>query len=336
MRTRKKDKDINLSELGHKKGALMNYLRTMLILVGLVLITQKGRAKSPLGGSILTSKKEALSFLTKKQIELKKLKRKSDQDIEDALYFYNPKDRDLSKKTIFILGGMGPEAGFGAFKKTIKRFPNRQIILDQKCSTPDRTEAILEGLDSNKSKQVAFKFKESLTLASRFGDKKKLVDFYISCNTAHAFLDLSLRLLSSDIREKIQIHSLIELGSKHLQERNQNPLILATTGTRKTGLYKKALAEKGLRTEEISDSSQEALMKAIYQGVKGGDEQSLIKHSKEALKELKKKTGRTTVLAACTEIPLLLKALLKTGDLDAKSLTVIDPLELVLENISKS
>ena len=251
-----------------------------------------------------------------------------DQSLGDALYFYEPKEMNCSR-VIFICGGMGPEAGFLAWIHTIEKFPQRKIVLDQRCSIPDRTEAILEGMDGLKAKEVIVKLRDSFILASFYGTSVNSVDIFVSCNTAHAFVEPALNLLAQEVRNHLKIHSLIKIAVHKAYLLHEKTLVLSTTGTRKAALYTKELGTRLVKKEELPEDKQENLMKAIYEGIKKRDKIAALKYGMLALQDLFQRTRNITIIAACTEIPILLSLMEKAG-VDLKQIKVVNPISEVL------
>lgn len=281
------------------------------------------------------SQDQALEFLQKEEKTLKSLKRKNDQSLEDSLVTYDP-DGSSEHPVLYILGGMGPEAGFSAFKRALLRFPHRRIVLDQKCSTPDRTMGVTKGEKSPHWKAIAKSISESMVEAAQLFKMRKKVDFFIACNTAHAFLVEAIKQTKPETLKNIRIHSLIDAGVQEVLKNSEELLLLSTTGTKMAKLYQKSLEAESRNYQELEKEKQEDLMKAIYQGVKGGDSEALYSWSKKALQELIEKPRPITILAACTEIPMILNILIQRGDLQGEQIKIVDPVDIVLRDIMSS
>ena len=255
-----------------------------------------------------------------------------DQDVADDIFIYDPIEIDCTK-TLFVCGGMGPMAGLLAWETAVTRFPRRRVVLDQRCSIPDRTAAILHGIESTEAKQVAHKLSEAFALASEFGSLEEPVDVFISCNTAHAFIPGALRLLPGHLEQKLSIHSMVAIAAEGCTQEEGKTVVLSTTGTRKSNLYKNILESRKVDMFEISEESQASLMAAIYDGIKNGSDHQAIKHGYDALKSLEQKDGLSTIIAACTEIPILLDLLQDSNILSLGKFRVIDPVVEVLDHI---
>jgi aspartate racemase len=125
----------------------------------------------------------------------------------------------------------------------------------------------------------------------------------IPCNTAHAFLPA--------LRERSSVPILDMVAETAARVRDDYPQvrrvgILATTGTLDFGLYHTALRAEGLEPLQPGPDEQEDLVMAAIGAVKGGDTGPA---TGELLAEAGRRLARAgaeVLLAACTEIPLVL------------------------------
>ncbi len=219
-----------------------------------------------------------------------------------------------TRKTVGILGGMGPEATIDLFTKIVRSTPasrdqdHLRIIIDNNPLIPDRQDAILEGGPSPGP---------LLTETARNLEAAGADFIVIPCNTAHYWI--------GEIRSavKIPVVDMIEETAGYVA-RSYPSLrtigILAATGTVKSGLYQQRLLQVGVRTVSPSDTDQDALMRAIY-AVKAGD---ISKSSAVAIQigENLVAAGVEAIIAGCTEIPLIIRA----GSL---SIPIIDATEVL-------
>ena len=142
------------------------------------------------------------------------------------------------KKTIGIIGGMGPMATVDLMKKVILATDAREdqdhipILVDNNTNIPDRTAAILgEGEDP---------LPELLKSADRLTAGG--ADFLImGCNTAHYFLPRMMPHLKVPFVNMIE-----ETASFCAREGFKKVGLLASAGTCKSGIYQRALAEAGV------------------------------------------------------------------------------------------
>ncbi|HHW17710.1 MAG TPA: amino acid racemase [Firmicutes bacterium] len=217
------------------------------------------------------------------------------------------------KKTIGILGGMGPEATCDLFLKIIKSTPARKdqdhirVIIDSNPEIPDRTAYILgKGTDP----------RPYLIATAKNVEKAGASFIAIPCNTAHYFYD--------DIRSAVSIPVLhiMEEVARSVKGKVKKAGLLASTGTVKTGLYERALNEVGIEMTVPEGRDQDKVMEAIYL-VKAGKLEEAKAIALEQGKLLVSQ-GVEVVIAGCTEIPLILR----DGDLPV---TVIDATKILAE-----
>jgi aspartate racemase len=222
------------------------------------------------------------------------------------------------KKTIGILGGMGPAATVDFFDKIVKAAKvNRdqdhpRIIIDNNPKIPDRTAAILDnGPDPLPVMVQSAKFLEQAH-----------VDFIvIPCVTAHFFHEKLQKQISTPI-----LH-LVKETVKHLLARHPAVVkigLLATSGTIQSGLFNEACAAANVElitpTKEIQTTK---VMEAIYSIKATGSSATSKALAREAAETLIRR-GAQAIIAGCTEVPLVLV----DGDL---SVPVIDPLAVLAE-----
>ncbi len=207
------------------------------------------------------------------------------------------------RKTIGILGGMGPEATARFFELIIKNTEaafdqeHLRIIVVNQPETPDRTKALLYGGEN----PLPYLLK-GLKILEKAG--AELVA--MPCLTAHYFFP-ELRN-----KTKLKLINLVEESARwiknNLPEVNAVGL-LATEGTIASGLFQKALTCRGLDLIIPSPDTQKLIMKAIYgkKGIKAGflgvGPTRLLKQAARELIQL----GAEAIIAGCTEIPLVLK-----------------------------
>jgi aspartate racemase len=203
------------------------------------------------------------------------------------------------KKTIGILGGMGPEATVDLFGKIVRSTPaardqdHLRIIIDNNPGIPDRQKAILEGGPSPVGELI--ETAKNLVIAGS--------DFIvIPCNTAHCWIEEIKRAVS------VPVVNMIEETAKEALQSYPNLKIvgiLVAEGTLQLGLYQAQFNRVGVKVISPTEDDQARLMDAIY-FVKAGD---LSKSSAVAIEIGQKlvKAGAEAVIAGCTELPLILK-----------------------------
>lgn len=228
----------------------------------------------------------------------------------------------MNEKTIGIIGGMGPEATAFYYMKLIKKTKaskdqeHFRVIIDSNTKIPDRTKAILYGEESPLP-QIN-KCIDTLNHAA--------VDVaFVTCITSHFFIQ------EMSHRADFVIVDALHAFQKYLEKAMpaiRNIGILATTGTIKTGLFKKYLKDFILIYPD-EKVQEEQVMSAIYSetyGIKGGfSEGKCIELLVEAGNNLIQQ-GAQVLVAGCTEIGMVLKKL-------SFSVPIIDPMECAIEEI---
>ena len=217
-------------------------------------------------------------------------------------------------QTLGILGGMGPEATALLFQLIIRQTPvssdadHIPICIYNYPQIPDRTRAIFADGPSPVPHVV-----EGLQVLER----TPAVCVLIPCNTVFHFYP------EFKDRTRLPIVHLIHATATTLRQRPGAPRrigILATNGTRKTGLYERFLQEQGLEPMYPEESLQEAVMQEIY-GIKAGRIHSTAtRNAARALLD----SGADVVLLACTELSII-------HDDVARDMPVADALRILAE-----
>ena len=141
----------------------------------------------------------------------------------------------MNRKTIGILGGMGPLATCDLYTKIIMNTPascdqeHIHVIIDSNTRIPDRTAALLEGGEDPRPEMI-----RSAVMLEEDGAEAILMP----CNTAHGFYD--------DIQAAVGIPVLhmIRLTGEELKKRGITCAgLMATTGTIRTGIYQRNIPD---------------------------------------------------------------------------------------------
>lgn len=199
------------------------------------------------------------------------------------------------QKTVGIIGGMGPLATADLFTKIINftdaasDADHIHILIDNNPKTPDRTSAILRGTKSPLPYLV--RSAERLQQAG--------ADFLlIPCITSHYFMDA----LSKEVQ--VPIVNMIEETAKHLVAQNiSKVVVLATDGTRASGVFDAVFSLYGLSILYPNADAQAALMDVIYKGVKAGSKHWDTSFLNAEIERLLV-AGAEAVILGCTELPL--------------------------------
>ena len=201
----------------------------------------------------------------------------SDQDYSIEIISLRPKETRISP--LLLIGGMGPLAGIAGFEKACQLFQNsREIVLLQACKVPNRTTVIMERINSRKITNLEYQLVNMLEQSilvgvSQIESCKTPIQLIFLCNAAHYFLpQVWQRFLTNypQIARKTKWISLIESLVQYLQEQHwRRPLLLCTTGTRKSRIYADCLNEKKIDWLEPHENLQSILMDCIYQDLAG-------------------------------------------------------------------
>ena len=201
----------------------------------------------------------------------------------------------IMKKTIGIIGGMGPLATSDLFRKIIELTPascdqdHIHVCIDCNTSIPDRTRAILSGGEDPVPQLV----RSGLRLQGMGADL-----LVMPCNTAHYFYDRLLPFFDVPL-----LHMLRETAQELRRQGVVRAGILATDGTLQTGLYHRFLAEEGIEAIVPEGPFQAAVMEVIYDGVKAGKRKMDLASFRRTAESLFQKGAQTLVLG-CTELPV--------------------------------
>lgn len=223
------------------------------------------------------------------------------------------KDRtNCAKKTVGIIGGMGPAATALLFQKIIDYTDAKadaehiHILIDNRPSIPDRTSAILSGDDT-----PVRKICESGKKLEKMGAEL----IAIPCNTSHYFYSYIQKELN------IPVINMLEETAKECKKLGfQSVGVLATTGTKSTEIYDKALKSYGIQVVYPDKAGQETLMSIIYDYVKAGQPITGEKFRKEL--EAMQKEGAQAFVLGCTELPMVFQ----DGDMGIRFIDSLDVL----------
>lgn len=215
------------------------------------------------------------------------------------------------KKSIGILGGMGPLATADLLRKIVLLTAadtdggHVRVYVDDNPAIPDRTAAILsDGPDPVPA------MTESLRKLEACGADC----IVMPCNTAHYFLP-RLQPLTP-----VPFLSMPEAAARACGDLfpGKRAGILATRGTLAAGIYQQALDVQGAHWTAPDSQSQDTLMDVIYNGVKAGRPPEA--YRSQFLSVLERMPGADYFILGCTELPLAVQAL-------GLTLPAVDPTE---------
>ncbi len=224
-------------------------------------------------------------------------------------------------KIVGIIGGMGPLSTLELMRKIIQRTPARReqdhlrLLVDNRPEIPDRTDFLL-----GKGPSPVPYLQDSARLLEQWGAQL----LGMACNTAHAFVEEVQAVV------RIPVLNMLELLAEELRRRFPTgaPIILlATTGSLKTGLFQRYLPEFNLLVPD-PEVQEKLVMEAVYgkQGVKtvGVKEQNRqqILHAVDSLK----KGSPVGLIAGCTEIGLVLEGV-------TLEIPLFNPLDVLAEKL---
>ena len=198
------------------------------------------------------------------------------------------------KKTVGIMGGMGPMAtsdliyNIVSQTKADKDSDHIHLIVDIDGSVPDRTEAILHGGESPVPKLCTMAKKLEYMGADIIA---------ISCNTSHFYYD--------EICEAVEVpvmNMLDETARFVARGGAKEVLLLATDGTVKMGIYEKYMSRYGIKTNYMSEAGQIEVMKLIYDCVKAGHYEFDVDRFRKMLRDAGAEELPT--ILGCTELPI--------------------------------
>jgi len=224
------------------------------------------------------------------------------------------------KKTIGILGGLGPEATAYMYSLIIKHTrvlkdqDHIRIFIYSNPKVPPRTDAILDKGPSPVPMLV-----EGMNVLKSAG-----ADFVIlPCVTAHYFMP---EVLS---HSPFPFLNLIEESLRWAQEKIpglKRAGLIASTGTLTSRIFHDAYSRAGIEILSPEGKDQERVMEAIFSeegikaGVTTGRPKDLIVNTARILIA----RGAEAIIAGCTEIPLVLRA-------EDISVPLIEPMEIMAQ-----
>lgn len=204
----------------------------------------------------------------------------------------------MKKKILGVLGGMGPMATSVFFERVINRTEatcdqdHLEMVILNHAGLPDRTLAIATG-------------QHQIFLNAIQSDFEKLkacgADYVaIPCNTSHYFYEALSQMSEIPIINMVQetVNRLKDMGLE-----GHKIGVLATDGTIKAGVYKKALETSGMICIEPDFNNQMLVMQTIY-AIKSGIKPSMFE-IEHLIHHMVKVEKCSKVILACTELSLL-------------------------------
>lgn len=207
------------------------------------------------------------------------------------------------KKTIGILGGMGPEATAYFFNLIIKSTDAAKdqehipILIWNNPKIPPRTEAILYGGPSPLPLLV-----EGVKILEKGGAGL----IVMPCITAHYFARQIAR------RAKVPFVNLLDESLRYAKKRipgMKKAGLVASSGTVKSRLFHKTFEKNGIEIITPEPNEQQKVMEAIFgnSGIKAGFTAGRPRTTVVRIARRLIERGAEAVIAGCTEVPLVLK-----------------------------
>ena len=210
------------------------------------------------------------------------------------------------KKTIGILGGMGPLATADLYRKIVLLTKagcdndHIRVFIDSNSHIADRTAAILSGGADPVPEMES---------ALRNLEKCGADCIIMPCNTAHFFLP------KLQEKTKIPFISMLEATAKACAKQypGKTAAILATKGTLSTGLYERALEKENVSFVLPDEAQRDMLMHLIYEVVKASKPLEPELENWAALLLQLRKAGADYFILGCTELPIIADTLSVVG-----------------------
>ena len=221
------------------------------------------------------------------------------------------------KKTIGILGGMGPEATAYFYELIVNQTKaatdqdHIKAIIYSNPEIPPRTDAIL-GNGPNTTPLLVEGFQRL---------KDAGADFVVMpCVTAHFFYP--------EVKDQVDIPfvSLLDESVKWAKEEVpglRKTGLVASSGTLESRLFHDVFGKAGIEVIHPEEEEQNGVMDAIFgpKGIKAGITSGFPKETLVNIAKMLVAQGADAIIAGCTEVPLVLK------DMDIP-VPLIDPLRI--------
>lgn len=208
--------------------------------------------------------------------------------------------RNQTEKTVGVIGGLGPQATLDFYAKLIQKSnatidqDHLHVIINSNAKIPNRQEAL-----AGKGPSCAPELIQSAVALQNSGS-----DFLVMvCNTAHAY--------EEHIKGAIEIPfiSIIRESVNHCLNTVPNLKkvgILAATGCLEANLYQDRFDHAGVDCMTLNKEDQKRFMELIFE-IKGNNLDFSVSMEMERLTKTLVANGAELILAACTEVPLVLQ-----------------------------
>lgn len=209
-----------------------------------------------------------------------------------------------SRPLIGVLGGLGPAATVDFYAKVVAAAAaagvasdqeHVRLIIDGDPEVPNRNDSVAGRGPSSAPALVA----KALRLKSAGAEV-----LVMACNAAHAY-QAEVAAASG-----LPLVSLVEVAVEAALAAAPGARlvgVLAATGTLDAGLYQRALVERGAVGVEPDPGQRERFMDLLYR-IKAGEVQGEVRREMATVAEHLAAAGAEVIIAACTEVPLVLGA----------------------------
>ncbi len=199
------------------------------------------------------------------------------------------------KKTIGIIGGMGPMATVDLYKKIIELTPansdneHLHVVIDSNTNIADRTSNIL-GMGKDPTQEL---IRSAITLENMRADL-----LIMPCNTAHFYYDRITPFI------KVPFINMIDETAKEIRRIGLKKVgLLTTDGVIKSEVYTKTFSEYGIEEMHPDERNQKEVMNIIYNGIKAANYNIDTIRFKGVIEKLLEQGAECLVLG-CTELPI--------------------------------
>ncbi|MES0880658.1 aspartate/glutamate racemase family protein [Roseibium sp. SCP14] len=220
-----------------------------------------------------------------------------------------------SKRTIGVLGGMGPEATILFMQKVVQAVPASDdadhipLIVDNNTQVPSRIKALIEGTGVDPAPTLA-------DMARRL-EKAGASALAMPCNTAHNY--------QNHIRSAVEVPflSMVDLTAEHIFSTSPGARvgILASPAVRMTEIYETPLSARGLKT--IYPRQEDRVLSSIKALKVSAVDAAARESVREVAMELESE-GCEVLLVGCTEFSLLADEL-------KQRFNIVDSLDVLVE-----
>lgn len=248
---------------------------------------------------------------------------------------------------LVLLGGMGPLAGADGYARACRRFQNtREIVLFQACFIPDRTAVLMRSAETHgpasPEHQLMIELLESAVseALSQVETGDGPISLVVLCNTCHFFIPEvlgRLRKHQPGMAARVRFVSLVESTVDVVRRRSHRRIMaLYTSGTKLSRIYSRRFDEEDFSYVEPTGAIEQALMHAIFSGVKASNRSAVFEGGAMLFDEILA-TGEEfdCIIAGCTEVPFILDSLNEAGSERVRAflerVEVVDPVSAAFD-----